>query len=196
MSRFIKILVLLFVTNLASAADPFSFTSPKGWRAERIPFPLGFAPSLKYTGFEELRFGPGMFQPQAESYWTYAFFWWVKGDVAIDQASLNRDLLNYYLGLSRAVGGSRGFQIDPKAITVKLSPVPAGKSATSPIFTGELRTYDAFATGKLLKLNIEVSRRYFKRADHTWVFFSVSPHDRDHALWRQMHGFRDSFQLK
>ena len=63
----------------AGAEDPFTFSAPKGWRSERIPFPLSFAPAMKYQGFEELRFGPGMFQPESETYWTYGFFWWLEG---------------------------------------------------------------------------------------------------------------------
>jgi len=196
MIRPLTLLVLLFIVHPVCASDPFTFASPKGWRSERIPFPLGFAKELKYRGFEELRFGPGMFQPKSDSYWTYAFFWWVKGDVSVDQKSLEKDLLNYYRGLSRAVGSSRGMKIDPQATKVRLTPAKAAGSATAPIFTGKLHTYDAFATGKLLKLNFEVSRRYFGQADHTWVFFSVSPHDRQHKLWKQMHAFRDSFRVK
>ena len=53
-----------------------------------------------------------------------------------------------------------------------------------------------FATGKLLKLNFEVSRSYFKESDHTWVFFSVSPLKPDSRVWKQMHAFRDSFRVK
>jgi hypothetical protein len=30
--------------------------SPEGWLKESFDFPLGFAPSIKFSGFEELRF--------------------------------------------------------------------------------------------------------------------------------------------
>lgn len=194
-----NVLLLLTLASALSlpAADPFTYKSPKGWRHERIPFPLGFAPELEYQGFEELRFGPGMFQPKSDTYWTYAFFWWVKGDAPITAASLKTDLTSYYLGLSHAVGSGRGLKIAPEKITVKLKPTIRTKSKpTSPIFSGTLQTYDAFATGKLLKLNFEVSRSYFKESDHTWVFFSVSPLKPDNNVWKQMHAFRDSFRVK
>ena len=56
-------------------ADPFVNETPTGWKPERIPFPLGFAPSPSYTGFEQLYFAPGMFDPRSENYITYLFFW-------------------------------------------------------------------------------------------------------------------------
>jgi hypothetical protein len=104
------------------AAEPFEFDSPKNWRAERIAFPLGFAPELKHSGFEELRFAPGMFNPKSNTYWTYVFFWWIEGEVTIDRTQMERDLKNYYLGLSKTVGRSRKLVIDPEKISAQLKP--------------------------------------------------------------------------
>jgi hypothetical protein len=200
MTHFLRsaILTLLLAVTLP-AADPFSFTTPTGWRPERIPFPLGFAPELKYRGFEELRFGPGMFKPGTDTYWTYVFFWWIEGDQAVNQATLEKDLLNYYRGLSRAVGGSRGLPMDPAKITVEVHAAKAtdpAKTPHPPAFTGALTTYDAFVTGKLVRLNFEVSRHHFKAADRTWLFFCVSPQKQSAEVWNTMRGIRDSFTVK
>lgn len=185
------------------AATPFAFEAPSEWRPERIPFPLGFAPELKYRGFEELRFGPGMFKPGSDTYWTYGFFWWVEGRQAITKASLEKDLLNYYRGLSRAVGGSRGLRIDPAKIGVKIETVATEKASEDrypPGWKGTLTTYDAFVTGKLLRLHFEVSANYFETSERTWVFFCVSPHDpaakRPADAWRILRRMRDSFRVK
>ena len=45
---------------VAPTAPPV-WAVPVGWKAETIPFPLGFAPGLAYRGVEELRFPPGFF---------------------------------------------------------------------------------------------------------------------------------------
>lgn len=198
------ILTLLLLSQLQlPAADPFTFEAPRNWRSEQIPFPLGFAPELNYRGFEELRFGPGMFKPGSETYWTYAFFWWVEGKQSVSRAALEKDLVNYYLGLSRAVGRSKGLIIDPEKITAKLQSTsngPTPKVIHDPTFKGLLTTYDAFATGKLLKLHVKVTEHYFKSVDRTWVWFSVSPKNpadkSSDSVWKVMAGMKHSFKLK
>jgi len=192
--RILLLTLLLFSAGTSQAADPFTFTSPKTWRSERIPFPLGFAPELKYKGFEELRFGPGMFQPKSDTYWTYVFFWWIEGDVNLGQQQLEQDLDNYYRGLSRAVGG-RKFKIETSKVASSVTAV-VQKNLDDPIFTGTLNTYDAFATGKLLKLNLEISRRHFAKLNRTFYFFAVSPKPRNEPVWKQMQAIGSSFKVK
>ena len=112
---------------------------------------------------------------------------------------LEKDLRAYYRGLSNAVGKPRGFKIIPDKITASLQPNTEGKvegPKSLPKFTGILRTYDAFKTGRLLKLNIEISQHHFKDINRTWVFFSVSPHSRDSMAWLPMRKIRESFKLK
>jgi len=195
--------LLLTLVLPARAADPFIFDSAPGWRPERISFPLGFAPELKYRGFEELRFGPGMFRPGTDSYWSYVFFWWIEGRATVSKEQLERDLLHYYRGLSRAVGRSKGLKIHPEKITASLQPAIQNKDGKPPHgvdWSGTLTTYDAFATGRLLRLHVEVSHHYFAGADRTWVWFSVSPKNPSDAgsrpLWEQMRKMKRSFKLR
>ena len=198
MRRIVFVVLMWTVCGLRlAAADAFTFDAPKNWRSERIPFPLGFAKELEYTGFEELRFGPGMFKPGSPTYWTYVYFWWLKGDVDLDEKALERDLRNYYVGLSKSVGRSRGVQVDPAKIDVKIQLVKSSdKPASAPKWTGTITTYDVFVTGKLLKLNVEISRRSFEKQNRSWYFFSVSPLSGDKPEWSQMRKIRDSFRLK
>lgn len=195
----VALTLLLFAAQATPAADPFQFTAPPEWRTERIPFPLGFAPELKHRGFEELRFGPGMFRPGSDTYWTYVFFWWIEGKHEPTTDSLRRDLLGYYQGLSRTVGKPRGMDIDPDKIKVAIQ--AAEKPAASDpavAYAGTLTTYDAFATGKLVHLHLEVSNRYFPKSDRTWVFFALSPKpptaNPAAPVWKTMRQIRDSFR--
>ncbi|MFT4688354.1 MAG: hypothetical protein ACI9OD_000551 [Limisphaerales bacterium] len=191
------ILAIVCFSTMIRAAEPFEFDSPKNWRAERIAFPLGFAPELKHSGFEELRFAPGMFNPKSNTYWTYVFFWWIEGEVTIDRTQMERDLKNYYLGLSKTVGRSRKLVIDPEKISAQLKPAkdqPAKESA--PIFTGTLKTYDAFATGDLLELNVEISKRYFPDLKRTCYFFALSPKPISAPAWTEMRAIRNSFKIR
>ncbi len=192
-------------TAAPAAVDPFEFKAPPGWREERIPFPLGFAPQMKYRGFEELRFGPGMFRPASDTYWTYAFFWWLDGKQEFDEAALKRDLELYYRGLTRSVGSSRGFKFDLNRVTAEVTPVKAGEASGTtktkgdyrrPRYTVKLRTYDVFATGKELELRGEISLRYFKDLKRTWVWINVSPMKSDDAVWKSLRAIRDSFKAR
>jgi len=46
-------------------ATPTILKGPADWRFERLPIPPGFAQDIKWTGFEEARFAPGMFDPSS-----------------------------------------------------------------------------------------------------------------------------------
>lgn len=194
------IILLAGLASSPAADDPFAFSAPKGWRPERIPFPLGFAPAMEYRGFEELRFGPGMFKPDSETYWTYGFFWWLEGDQKVDAKSLKRDLEIYYRGLSKAVG-SRNFKIESNEISAEVAKVKtdargAGKGAHKIQYTAKLKTYDAFVTGKLLDLRVEISKHYYTKLNRTWVWFNVSPKADNQSVWKTMRAMRDSFEVR
>ena len=108
------VLVLLLLTSgwtggQESPPVPFLLPTPDGWRTETIPFPLPFAPDLQYVGLEELRFAPGMFDPESEDSWTYAFVWWLPLGTAIDRETLESDLEAYFRGLTQAVAESGDF---------------------------------------------------------------------------------------
>ena len=144
-----------------------------------------------------------MFEPKSDTYWTYVFFWWLEGEQKLSRASLESDLVAYYRGLSVAVGGSRRFLIDARKITAVLAPhttTSASPAGFAPAFTGTLQTYDAFVTGRLIQLHVEVSHRYFPGSDRTWVYFSVSPRDPGVAVeaetWTRMRRIRDSFKVE
>jgi len=192
--------ILLFAGAVQAADDPFTFAPPEGWRPERIPFPLGFAPEMEYRGFEELRFGPGMFKPGSETYWTYAFFWWVDGKQEFDAETLKRDLERYYKGLSRAVGGSRNLRLDLAKVSAKVTAADSRTANGAEIHkvrhTAELKTYDAFVTGKLLDLRAEISVRHFPGVNRTWVWFSVAPKAAPQSVWKTMRSARESFRVR
>ncbi len=59
------VVLLLISVGVVAAAEEvavpsFFLPTPEGWQTETIPFPLEFAPEIKYEGLEELRFAPGM----------------------------------------------------------------------------------------------------------------------------------------
>jgi len=180
-----------------AAPDPFVYEAPSGWKPERIPFPLGFAPSLPYKGFEQLHFAPGMFDPKSENYFTYLFFWWIEGEPEVNKETLARGLVDYYRGLSAAVGGPKNLRMDLAKVNATVVAAVDGKSdaegnsdPASPStrrFTGRLNTFDPFNTGQALALEAEITVWRCDRGNRTVVFFCVSPRARDAAAqWEPM----------
>lgn len=174
-----------------TATLPFEWITPEGWRAETIPFPLGFAPELPYSGFEELRFSPGMFKERSEDFWTYAFVWWLAGDVRFDARTLSSDLERYYKGLSLAVE-EQGFDPEKAAAVARLSALGRGTAVESR-WAGTLSTHDPFSTHARVDLHLEVEVSRSKPFDRTAVTFLVSPQPPGHPVWTQLARLRDAF---
>jgi len=185
----------------AAAADPFVYEAPTGWKPERIPFPLGFAPSLSYTGFEQLHFAPGMFDPKSENYFTYLFFWWVEGEPEVSEENLSRQLVEYYRGLCAAVGGPKKLELDLTKVSAKVEAavgdsMPRASSTSVRRFVGRLNTFDPFNTGQALALEVEITAWRCSRDKRTCVFFCVSPKPRDAAQWAPMRATLASFRCE
>lgn len=172
---------------------PFHMPTPDGWREETIPFPLSFAPELEYSGVEVLRFAPGMFESDSEDYWTYAFVWWLKGDVPIDSESLEDGLEEYFEGLSKAVAESGEFDLPDLPVKIELS--ESRESATR-LFRGTAETIDVFVTRESVTLNIRVEILICPTRDVTVVFFELSPRPAQHEVWKTLAGIRMDFQCQ
>ncbi len=99
--------------------------APETWRAEVIPFPLPFAPAIDLEGVEELRFAPGMYNPESETYFTYTFIWWLEGRPRIASDGLERYLLLYFSGLYEAVSKRNEKDVSQFRVTLESSDTPA-----------------------------------------------------------------------
>lgn len=191
------LLMLMVFQGVSNTNDPFSFSAPKDWRSERIPFPLSFAPKLNYKGFEELRFAPGMFDLKSETYFTYTFFWWLEGKPSIMPEQLEQDLVNYFQGLTSIVGKSKNKTYDLSKIQAKVTSMEKIES-TLPYKTknyqASVTTYDPFASEKILTLNVEISLWDCDSSKHTVAFFCVSPKDREQMIWKTMREIQNSFR--
>ena len=166
--------------------------TPPDWRYERIDFPLSFAPELKYDGFEELGFSPGMFNAKSDTYFTYVFAMKITNDVSIDGKLLKSLLETYFRGLCRTVAEGTDFDIDVSKIsaTVREDHYEAPRTRH---FTVMLDSYDPFVTGKKLKLRLEMLVVDRKRNDHL-IFAAASPKPADSPVWRVLRKLKQQFQ--
>jgi hypothetical protein len=194
--RVIVIGAMLALGGLSAIAEdnaplPFSLPTPEGWRTETIPFPLGFAPELDYTGLEELRFAPGMFTAEAEDYWTYAFVWWIPLGTAPGTERLQADLEAYFFGLTRVVARGNGF--DPGNPTYEARLEGVGESEAGRL-QGTMLTYDAFAARKPIELNVRVDNVPCEEEGQRALIFLLSPQAEEHGVWRSLEKIRDGFR--
>jgi hypothetical protein len=174
-------------------APPFQWALPDGWRPETIPFPLDFAPDIQLQGVEELRFPPGMFKPDAPTYWSYAFVWWLEGEPVLGEAELEDGLNRYFAGLTRAVGEKK-HQFDAGRFRVDLTSqtgAVAKEGHTVQAYAGKADLYDAFATGKELTLNVEIWVWECPVAHRRAALFLASPQSRSAPVWASLEQRRD-----
>ncbi len=135
------------------AKPSFTWPSPEGWKTETIPFPLDFAPEVRHTGVEELRFSPGFGDPAAPDNWTYAFAWVLEDKPAFTPETLGREMTAYFKGLSMAVGGKK-FSFDPAHFSAQIRSRPAARASEARELFGTVETYDCFRTGKPITLHV------------------------------------------
>jgi len=163
---------------------------PAGWKHETIPFPLDFAPGLPFRGTEELRFAPGFFQPDSSTYWSYAFAWSLEDPPRFDADTLAPVLREYFSGLAQAVGKDK-YAMDPARFKVELAPrIEGGRTALA----GLVRSYDPFATGAPIDLNVEAQLRERPRGGPPVLTFLLSPRPFGDAVWAELHACEASLR--
>ncbi len=185
-------LLLLMACGEPAARPELLPKTPPDWRYERIDFPLPFAPELKYDGFEELGFAPGMFNAKSDTYFTYIFAMKITNDVSIDGKLLKSLLETYFRGLCRTVAQGTDFDIDTSKISAKVSE-DHYEAPYSRHFTVLLDSYDPFVTGKTLKLHLEMLVVARNRNDHR-IFAAVSPKPTESPVWKLLRKLKREFE--
>ena len=190
-ATFLNLLLLMACVEPATKPELLPETPPD-WRYERIEFPLPFAPELKYDGFEELGFAPGMFNAKSDTYFTYIFAMKITNEVSIDVKLLKSLLETYFRGLCRTVAEGTDFVIDASKIsaTVREDHYEAQHSRH---FTVTLDSYDPFVTGKRLKLRLEMLVIDRDQNDHR-IFAAVSPKPADSPVWKLLRELKQQFR--
>lgn len=201
--RFYLVLIptILLLASLTNAQEGgVNFHTPAAWQGESIPLPPGFARDLKWHGVEHIRFAPGMFDPQSESFFSYILVFLLSKEDDVSEKAMSEQILTYYRGLAKAVMGRKGMAVDTNEFQLKQEAAEGG-AAFIPAAAGDqdvkswnavLRWTEPFATQKPQTLNFEV--HLWKQGDAPVVFFTVSPQPMDHEIWKEMRGYRAAFE--
>ncbi len=164
------------------AAVRLTLEAPEGWSGETIKLPPGFARDMMLKGVEVIRFAPGMFQPDSESFFSYALVFWLPETEKLTQKQLHEELLKYYRGLATAVARGRKLGVEPKDFQLKLTPIEKQPGS----FRATLDWAEPFRTGAAQALRFEISSRAAKDQSGLLLSIAASPQPHDHKLWKQL----------
>jgi hypothetical protein len=199
MHRLCLLFALLLATRSAPGqpenGPPYRVPAPAGWARETIPLPPPFAPDMKWNGSEELRFAPGMFKADSDTFFSYALLFWLPDDQSIDPRAIEKELLVYYRGLAKAVLNSKkqGLDVNTFTLTIKdASDKPGKRPGGEPVaaFAGELKWVEPFATGKPQTLRMEIHTWHCEKHKHHCVFICASPQPEAAAVWKALREIR------
>jgi len=169
--------------------------SPDGWRGETIAIPPNFAPDMKFRGVEKIRFAPGMFNSNSETFFSYVFVFRLDQKENLALEVIEREILVYYRGLAKAVGGE---DIKTEEFTLELKKVeqekgkkrkPAAVTATA----GILDWVEPFVTQKPQKLRLELHTWKDDVERYSYLFCCASPAAPDKEIWKEMREVRKQF---
>lgn len=168
----------------AAAQDRIAveIATPDGWRTETLSLPTGFAKDMQLTGFEEVRFAPGMFQPDADDFFTYCFVFCLPKQNPPDRKELTKELLKYYRGLAVAVTRRSGIDVKPDSFTLTITPVKDSKTKS----TAVMKWIEPFVTRKPQTLHFEIESVTESSINGCLLKIAVSPQRDESAVWKPM----------
>lgn len=164
---------------------PYTLPIPKGWNVERFLLPASFAPEIKYTGVEDIRFTPGWGNVKSDEYWTYAFLWYLDGNIRPATKIINQHLNAYYTGLIKSNIEQRKIPAE-KLFTVKTSikKVTADKGDLL-TFRGTIYMLD-YMQQKPITLNCIVHLKSCQGQNKTFLFTEISPKAFTNNVWKSL----------
>lgn len=158
---------------------PYYLSEPKDWGIERFLIPIGFAPQIPYKGMEDIRFAPGWSKKASEEYWSYAFLWYLDGDIKMDAKLLDSNMRLYYRGLIAAAGSKIPKE---KLIPVVTSFKEVKKSkGDAKTFEGTIKMTD-YMKHDPITLNCKVHLRSCGK-NKTILFYELSQQPFSHSIW-------------
>jgi len=155
-------------------------SAPDNWIAEIIPFPLGFAPSIDFVGFEDLRFAPGWKDSTSQEFWAYTFVWYIEKEAPMTESKLTESFNSYYDGLMGVDVRNQADSTNSNHLDKTLCLFVK----TNEGFTGKMRVYDRFFTKDYMTLNIKVRESFCPKTNKQIIFCDISPMAIDHEVWK------------
>ncbi len=159
---------------------PYTLAAPEDWGIERFLVPINFAPQISYKGVEDIRFAPGWAKVKSEEYWSYAFLWYLEGDIKTDIKIIESNLKAYYTGLIASNGSAIPKEkLIPVITSFKKTRTDNGDSET---FIGTVSMLD-YMQQKPIILNCKTHLRTCDGENKTFIFYELSPQSFSNNIW-------------
>ncbi|WP_417785483.1 hypothetical protein [Tenacibaculum sp.] len=181
-NNFIALAYLLFLCSInlygQETKEVNLINLDSSWEKEIFKFPISFAPSINYQGYEEARFPPiGWSSVHHPNFWSYTFAWSIDKKSQITTNDLETDLQKYFDGLMKVHTSKELKEHKTVALFIK-------KERT--LFVGKIKTYDRFTTKKPISLNVLVESHFCKKQEKLILLFKFSPKDFTHQTWEML----------
>lgn len=172
---------------------PYELPIPKDWTIERFLIPISFAPQIPYKGVEDIRFTPGWGKVKSDEYWSYAFLWYLEGDIKIDASIIDSNLKAYYTGLVGINGRNiPGEKLIPVVTSFKETKKDKGDLKT---YVGTIRMTD-YMEQKPIVLNCKAHLKSCLGENKTFIFYELSPQPLSHNIWLSLDKLWFDFKCK
>lgn len=187
----------IFLTSVLSACcitlifaqqkTPVILKSPADWGFERMDFPLGFAPTINFKAFEEIRFAPGWMDTTSVNYFSYAYVVSIEGQKNFTKADIKDFLNKYYKGLCVAVGPPNKPKPDTSLVNAEVTEAAKTDSSSTAAFTATLPYFDTFTTGRKITLHLEIDCTVKASSNRTYLTVLVSASKDNKTVWDKLH---------
>ncbi len=184
-SLFLLLFLCLHLAHAQESKHETVLSAPDTWRPEIINMPLGFAPSITYKGFEDIRFAPGWSDTTASDYFTYTFVWVLDKAPKLDQMQFESHMRAYFDGLMTAVSGRDDLPKTQASFRFAKAKKDFGA-------VGQITFYEAFFKKSVITLHVTAEGRHCPEQKKHLVWFRLSPQDQKDPLWKKF----DEVQLK
>ena len=171
----------------------YTLSAPANWGVERFPIPIVFAPQIPYKGLEDIRFTPGWAKAASDEYWSYAFLWYLDGNIKMDSKTIESNMQLYYSGLIASNG--------PNIPKEKLIPVLTSFKEVQKE-KDDLNTYNGtismlnYMTQLPMVLNCKVHVASCTGQINTLIFYELSPKPLSHNIWQSLDALWTDFKYK
>lgn len=190
MKKLILTLILSACCIATIIAQPKTATILKGpadWGFERMEFPLGFAPTINFKAFEEIRFAPGWMDTTSANYFSYAYVVSIEGQKNFTKADIKNFLDKYYKGLCIAMGPPNKSKPDTSLVNAEVTEVAKTDSNSTAAFISTLPYFDTFTSGRKINLYFEIDYTIKASANKTYLTVLVSASKDNKVIWDKLH---------
>ncbi len=166
--------------------DLYLLKTDDTWGKEIFIFPIRFARDLKYIGVEEAHFPRGWRKPDSDEFWSYIFAWHIDHTTDLAISELENSLQIYFDGLMDGVNKNKDL-VPPK--TIAKFHKDEDRSET-PTFKGTIQIFDAFATNKVMTLNVIIKKHFCDQQKKAIVIFKFSPKAFGADIWKTLEAIK------